>query len=214
MFKPVIYRMCRKPVTAKGSGFSLVELLVAMGVLILLAALLFPAFSRAREAAKRSSCMNNLRQVAVGIDMYSQDYNRRYPAPPPEPSDGSTGWALAVADITKNDNIFQCPSESRGKLDGFTDYWMNSGLLGEGTVRVTTPASVILTGEGEGSPVDYALGATQTGEWLAWDASMEYCVRHNAGANYAFADGHVKFILPGEISTAAPDGKNFTLTAN
>ena len=59
-------------------GFTLIELLVVIAIISILAAILFPVFARARENARRASCMSNLKQLGLGMMMYIQDYDERY----------------------------------------------------------------------------------------------------------------------------------------
>ena len=61
------------------SGFTLIELLCIIAIISLLAAVLYPAFSRARENARRSSCQSNLRQIALGTMQYAQDNDGHMP---------------------------------------------------------------------------------------------------------------------------------------
>jgi prepilin-type N-terminal cleavage/methylation domain-containing protein len=61
------------------TGFTLIELLVVIAIIAILAAILFPVFARARENARRSSCLSNMRQIGVGILQYNQDYDEYYP---------------------------------------------------------------------------------------------------------------------------------------
>lgn len=60
-------------------GFTLIELLVVIAIISILAAILFPVFSRARENARRASCLSNLRQIGLGFMQYAQDYDSFYP---------------------------------------------------------------------------------------------------------------------------------------
>ncbi len=64
---------------AKRKGFTLIELLVVIAIIAILAAILFPVFARARENARRASCQSNLKQIALGVFQYTQDYDEKYP---------------------------------------------------------------------------------------------------------------------------------------
>ena len=120
------------------SGFTLIELLVVIAIIAILAAILFPVFARARENARRASCQSNLKQIALGIKQYTQDYDERFPL---AISGGSVyGWADAVQPYLKSTQIYQCPSETIGlgtnpNAAGYTDYWYNA------TLGVTTSVS-------------------------------------------------------------------------
>jgi len=61
------------------AGFTLIELLVVIAIIAILASILFPVFARARENARRTSCLSNLKQVGLGLMMYVQDYDEKYP---------------------------------------------------------------------------------------------------------------------------------------
>lgn len=63
----------------KGQGFTLIELLVVIAIISILAVILFPVFARARENARRTSCLSNLKQIGLGIMQYTQDYDEVYP---------------------------------------------------------------------------------------------------------------------------------------
>jgi len=71
-------RTMDRPVTRK-AGFTLIELLVVIAIIAILAAILFPVFARARENAKRTGCLSNMKQIGTGIMMYVQDYDDTYP---------------------------------------------------------------------------------------------------------------------------------------
>ena len=60
-------------------GFTLIELLVVIAIIAILAAILFPVFARAREKARQSTCLSNVKQIGLAILMYVQDYDERMP---------------------------------------------------------------------------------------------------------------------------------------
>src|SRR5215208_4666647 len=64
------------------AGFTLIELLVVIAVIAILAAILYPVFSIAREKARQTGCTSNLRQVGTAVQMYLQDYDGTYPENP------------------------------------------------------------------------------------------------------------------------------------
>ncbi|MGI5818938.1 MAG: prepilin-type N-terminal cleavage/methylation domain-containing protein [Armatimonadota bacterium] len=60
-------------------GFTLIELLVVIAIIAILAAILFPVFARAREKARQTSCLNNVKQITLGALMYAQDHGEMLP---------------------------------------------------------------------------------------------------------------------------------------
>ncbi|HEX2999407.1 MAG TPA: prepilin-type N-terminal cleavage/methylation domain-containing protein, partial [Armatimonadota bacterium] len=66
--------MCKKR-----NGFTLIELLVVIAIIAILAAILFPVFARARENARKANCSSNLKQLSMGINRYTEDYDGRLP---------------------------------------------------------------------------------------------------------------------------------------
>ncbi len=68
-----------KGIVRTKAGFTLIELLVVIAIIAILASILFPAFAKAREAARKSSCSSNLKQLGIAITQYVQEYDEQYP---------------------------------------------------------------------------------------------------------------------------------------
>ena len=89
-------------------GFTLIELLVVIAIIAILAAILFPVFARAREKARQTSCLSNLKQIGLAVMMYAQDYDECYP----EPYTPFTNWPLwqdTIQPYMKNTQLLICP---------------------------------------------------------------------------------------------------------
>jgi len=114
----------------QGQGFTLIELLVVIAIIAILAAILFPAFARARENARRASCQSNLKQIGLGIIQYAQDYDDHFPLQ--ESNNGgnnpnyfdangtSVSWDLMCQPYLKSLQLLVCPSDTRSVVNADT----------------------------------------------------------------------------------------------
>ncbi|GBC95128.1 hypothetical protein HRbin16_00915 [bacterium HR16] len=112
----------------KKRAFTLIELLVVIAIIAILAAILFPVFARAREQARKTTCLSNMKQIGLAISMYLQDYDEKFPAwsdqcahdpfgniVPPGKCGSDTEiaffrWAILTQPYIKNAQMFLCPS--------------------------------------------------------------------------------------------------------
>jgi len=139
----------KKPTRIVRPAFTLIELLVVIAIIAILAAILFPVFARARENARRSSCMSNLKQIGLGILQYTQDYDEKMPrAWYIDPFNTSAyWWQDATSPYLKSTQIFVCPSATGAAAIYTTrtarqwgSYSMNSVYWAEG-LGIQAPAN-------------------------------------------------------------------------
>lgn len=200
-------------------GFTKIEAVVVLGIIIILAALLFPIFARTHCNDRRSSCQSNLRQIIVAFRMYLADYDEKYPLNQHlkyrkrhAKSDDTGGWAHDLKTYLGSAQPYYCPTRKAltPKATSYTDYYFNNRLASLDSRYLRRQASVILLGEGNDGKTAPTAGyafSELPEQWRHDKNSPAY--RHLNGANYAFADGHVKWLKPETITNEAP-GKALT----
>ena len=198
----------------KKSAFTLVELLVVIEIIAILAAILFPAFARARENARRSSCQSNLKQIGLSLEMYRQDYLGRF-LPSGQADDTCPRARLEI--YTKSTQIWVCPSETNDDVQAMTtgrnvSYMFNSQFQSRVDGDVPRPAEMVVShdsnpgelGWNEGNTFDAGkttdwphLRANGTGRESYLDPWFQ---RHNGTFNALYYDGHVKSVVAAQAT--------------
>ncbi len=185
----------------RGKGFTLLEILMVVAVVSALAAILFGIIGRAQENGRRTTCLNNLKLLSLGLQQYVQDNNSRFPTNlfPLEP----------LLPYVKSKKLFQCPSMSQIPnlyprpdehyaltpwlyVDLKAQQVQGRNVLGRHEATLTSTATAVsfyeFTGDEEREKIANTCGITEVG------------VRHFNGANYAFVDGHVKWLTSVEFA--------------
>jgi len=151
---------------------------IAILMMPIMAAILFPVFARAREAARMSACQSNVKQLGMSVRMYMSDYDDKYPP--------AATWSDSLQKYARSPSVYQCPSAAPSLRCG---YALN-GALGE---------------QPEGNIADAAgtVGLFESdGGWNAagGQEAMITRARHINGVVVGYADGHVSSVSPGAQS--------------
>jgi len=178
-------------------GFTLVELLVVIGIIAVLIAMLLPALARARQQAQMVECRSNMRQVGMYLVNYSSQWKGwMFPPSLGDAQPTTNRWPVYVFDPpVYNPPILLCPSDDNPVFEH--SYILNAHIP-ERQVTYTntqlpdlTPSDVIVMGEKVTSVPDYYM---DPGDYTG---KVEF-YRHGAnyGSNYLFLDIHVEMQLP------------------
>ena len=211
-------------------GFTLIELLVVIAIIAILAAILFPVFARAREAARKSSCQSNMKELGTALALYHSDYDAMLPSSllvnpgasysvwveadykyfgtrrgvlPPRPNVKQT-WASLLYPQMKNHDIIWCPSDG-GRNDqdanAIVSYWYKAAADRAWFGDGGSTWTCRKDGEFE-YPADQIVFYEHSG-WHWGDQSKAF--NEGVTLNATFIDGHVKQI---RLKKAAGNNKN------
>jgi len=200
----------------KRAGFTLIELLVVIAIIAILAAILFPVFAKAREKARQTSCLSNVKQLMLGCLMYASDYDDCVPFW----VNGYTNefWT-SMMPYVKNEQIFYCPSTPATTVSycapeyhtprtptAYYDSW----ILAYKFAEYQHPAENGWLFETNTEVTGYAYPEIVCPFCHDW--GTKYCqmtTRHNGGGNIGFVDGHAKWQNAVQLYNAGAAGEDW-----
>jgi len=180
------------------TGFTLIELLVVIAIIAILAAILFPVFARAREKARQTSCLSNVKQLGMGMYMYTSDYDECTPIAYSGVNWWNGTWKERIYPYVKNYQLYNCPSKKTADPPTGTGIYGINAYIGEAVAYVSL-AQITMPAE------TFALGENGDGDWVIepngnywptppWTDTGWVKEIHNNGSNFAFLDGHGKWL--------------------
>jgi prepilin-type N-terminal cleavage/methylation domain-containing protein len=213
--------MSTKPRVACRFGFTLIELLVVIAIIAILAALLLPSLSRAKAAGQSAACKSNLRQIGIGLNLYTSDAQKF-----PLWSSGTFFWDdKLLPSVSNNRGVFLCPAYklapqwTNGMSPPMPNPSYGYNMAGSGRFRATSPSLGLDASPNPAAPKylpesqvkvpadmiavsDYARVATAGGGDNDADDQNPIPInllaglpppRHNFGDNVVFCDDHVEY---------------------
>ncbi len=216
--------------TSHSQGFTLIELLVVIAIIAILAAILFPVFAQAKEAAKKTSCLSNQKQIGLGVIMYAGDYDDTLVCGTQQQGTAFTFTYFEglLQPYIKSVDVWKCPSSTtttalprsiglsgKAAVDIGT-FWPNNQIFSLTSIEFSSefivmsevqPAALNLLPTGirstsTGSVFQACRSVVLPIGGLAQNNLTSPYVRHTGGANYAMGDGSAKNRKP--IATLLP----------
>jgi len=207
--------MFRNLLVAKFKGFTLVELLVVVAIIGILAAILMPALNSAREQARRSSCISNLKEIGLGMNMYAGDWREKFPMSSTTTADTDEDFKCLIAGgAYATGPLFYCPSDrSSTKSERDQAFYLSSAPPPppNETCNCNNTNPCISYAYAYGLTImdepDSCLVVDMSGNWGGdWDETLAASIKNHAdaGVNGLYIDGHAEWITKKAILNMIP----------
>ena len=205
----------------KRTGFTLIELLVVIAIIAILAAILFPVFARAREKARQTSCLSNVKQIGLAHLQYAQDYDEKYAHgvypgtclfghfhPAADGIHSAYHWHSHLYPYIRNMQVFRCPSkvwgtcipaDANGHINNAYGYNYD-GCANRALAAMEYPAEIMICMDMQSN---FVISSTNT-QASCFAGMGNGLARHNEGANVGFCDGHAKWLSGSAIRGEIP----------
>jgi len=192
-------------------GFTLIELLVVIAIIAILASILFPVFSKAREKARQTQCTNNQKQLTTALQIYVQENQGKYPgANWASPTNGGIDVTSLKVLLCPDDPATVGTSPNSPISYGYNGLLIKTDGTGVSEAMITSPTMVGAFADAVAGKFDGTPGLINGSAGLAGQTT-DISYRHNGGTIVGYVDGHVKLSLnaPNVLDTSASINQAF-----